>query len=52
MNAPTVFETPIVTVRDVRHYYHKGGASDLLVLEDVDLALRQNEVVSLLGRSD
>ncbi|WP_293853776.1 AAA-associated domain-containing protein [uncultured Alsobacter sp.] len=41
----------VVTVRDVRHFYHKGGSSDLLVLDHVDLTLHDNEIVSLLGRS-
>lgn len=41
----------IVTVERVRHFYQKGGASDLLVLDNVNLALRDNEIVALLGRS-
>jgi NitT/TauT family transport system ATP-binding protein len=44
-------ETPLVAVQNVRHLYRKGGASDLLVLDDVNLALRDNEIVALLGRS-
>jgi len=42
---------PLVDVRKVRHRYEKGGGADLLVLEDVDLELRDNEIVGLLGRS-
>jgi NitT/TauT family transport system ATP-binding protein len=42
---------PLVDVRKVRHMYEKGGGADLLVLEDVDLELRENEIVGLLGRS-
>jgi NitT/TauT family transport system ATP-binding protein len=42
---------PLVDVRHVRHFYGKGGGSDLLVLEDIDLQLRENEIVGLLGRS-
>jgi NitT/TauT family transport system ATP-binding protein len=35
----------------VRKLYPKGSGEDLLVLEDVTLRLRTNEIVSLLGRS-
>jgi NitT/TauT family transport system ATP-binding protein len=42
---------PLVDVRKVRHMYEKGGGADLLVLEDVDLQLKDNEIVGLLGRS-
>jgi NitT/TauT family transport system ATP-binding protein len=41
----------LVEVRDVRHLYGKAGGANLLVLEDVDLTLRDNEIVGLLGRS-
>ena len=43
----------LVEVRNVKHVYGKGGGGDagLLVLEDVDLNLRPNEIVGLLGRS-
>ncbi len=51
MTATNQRDDAIVTVSHVRHLYQKGGASDLLVLEDVDLQLRANEIVSLLGRS-
>src|SRR5947209_6025964 len=44
-------EDPLVRVEGVRRTYHKGGASDLLVLDGVSLELRRNEIVSLLGRS-
>jgi NitT/TauT family transport system ATP-binding protein len=36
--------------RGLRQVY-KGGAGELLVLDDVSLALRDNEIVALLGRS-
>jgi NitT/TauT family transport system ATP-binding protein len=42
---------PLVKVDGLRQIYHRGGAADLLVLEDVSLALRDNEIVALLGRS-
>jgi len=44
-------DRPLVDVRHVRHFYHKGGAADLLVLDDVNLQLRENEIVGMLGRS-
>ena len=44
-------DQPLVDVREVRHFYHKGGAADLLVLDGVNLQLRDNEIVGLLGRS-
>jgi NitT/TauT family transport system ATP-binding protein len=42
---------PLVDIRHVRHFYDKGGGGDLLVLEDIDLQLKENEIVGLLGRS-
>jgi NitT/TauT family transport system ATP-binding protein len=41
----------LVEVASVRHFYGEGGAKGHLVLEDVDLNLRSNEIVALLGRS-
>ena len=41
----------LVDVHGVKHVYSKGGGSGLLVLDDVDLTLRPNEIVGLLGRS-
>ncbi len=41
----------LVDVRNVRHLYGKSGGKDLLVLDDVNLTLKENEVVGLLGRS-
>ena len=43
--------SPLVKVEGLRQIYPKGGTSDLLVLDDVSLALRDNEIVALLGRS-
>jgi NitT/TauT family transport system ATP-binding protein len=42
---------PLLNVEGVRHFYQKGGASNLLVLDNVNLAVRENEIVALLGRS-
>jgi NitT/TauT family transport system ATP-binding protein len=48
---PARAEVNLVEVRKVRHVYGKGGGANLLVLEDVDLTLKPNEIVGLLGRS-
>jgi NitT/TauT family transport system ATP-binding protein len=42
---------PLVDVRHIRHFYDKGGGANLLVLDDIDLQLKDNEIVGLLGRS-
>jgi NitT/TauT family transport system ATP-binding protein len=42
---------PLVELEGVRHLYGDGGAKDHVVLENVNLTLRSNEIVSLLGRS-
>jgi len=44
-------QTNLVEVRGVKHYYGKRGGANLLVLDDVDLTLKPNEIVGLLGRS-
>ncbi len=41
----------LVTVDHVRQAYPRGAGGELLVLEDVNLRLKDNEIVSLLGRS-
>ncbi|HET6184339.1 MAG TPA: nitrate/sulfonate/bicarbonate ABC transporter ATP-binding protein [Acetobacteraceae bacterium] len=41
----------LVEVRQCRQAYHKEATADLLVLEDVNLSLREGEMVALLGRS-
>src|SRR3979490_1474332 len=49
---PPVSESgALVEVGGVRHLYGEGGAKGHLVLDDVDLSLRSNEIVALLGRS-
>ncbi|WEK48749.1 MAG: nitrate/sulfonate/bicarbonate ABC transporter ATP-binding protein [Candidatus Kaistia colombiensis] len=48
---PAIAAKPIVSVENVGHFYQKGGATDLLVLDGVNVTLRSNEIVSLLGRS-
>src|SRR3954468_23809627 len=42
---------PLVTIDHLRHLYDKGGAEDVVVLDDVGIELRDNEIVALLGRS-
>src|ERR1700731_385820 len=49
--APVSASGALVEVAGVRHFYGEGGAKGHLVLEDVDLSLRSNEIVALLGRS-
>src|SRR5579871_6179551 len=46
----TDLETPLVDLKDVSHRYGKG-ANELQVLDKVELKLRPNEIVGLLGRS-
>ncbi len=41
----------LLEVRGCRQAYHKEASADLVVLEDVDLTLREGEIVALLGRS-
>jgi NitT/TauT family transport system ATP-binding protein len=49
--APAREDVNLVEVRNVRHVYGKGGGSHLVVLDNVDLTLKTNEIVGLLGRS-
>ncbi len=41
----------LLEVRDIRRAFPRPGGGELLVLEDVNLSLRQGEIVGLLGRS-
>ena len=41
----------LLDVRDVRRSFPKPGGDDLLVLDGVNLSLREGEIVGLLGRS-
>src|SRR5271170_6157065 len=44
--------SPLVEVKALKHVYGNGaGGPGLVVLEDVNLTLRPNEIVGLLGRS-
>jgi NitT/TauT family transport system ATP-binding protein len=48
--APAAAGSDLVEVKAVRHLYGEGGR-DHLVLDEVNLTLRGNEIVALLGRS-
>ena len=49
--ARTATANTLLKVEHLTHRYGKVGSGGLLVLDDVDLTLRENEVVGLLGRS-
>src|SRR5258708_23317418 len=52
--APTMalFETnDVLDVRGIRQSFPRPSGGDLSVLEDVNLSLREGEIVGLLGRS-
>jgi NitT/TauT family transport system ATP-binding protein len=44
-------DAPLLEVLACRQAYHKEASADLVVLEDVNLVLREGEIVALLGRS-
>src|SRR5437870_7678018 len=50
MDAPLSVLAPLVQVEGLRHVYRQGEGN-VLVLDGVDLTLRDNEIVALLGRS-
>jgi len=41
----------LMEVRGCRQAYHKEASTELVVLDDVNLSLREGEMVALLGRS-
>src|SRR5471032_775052 len=41
----------LLTVEHVRRTFPRSGGEELLVLDDVNLTLKQGEIVGLLGRS-
>jgi len=41
----------LLDVRALRQAYHKDASADLIVLDGVNLTLREGEIVALLGRS-
>jgi NitT/TauT family transport system ATP-binding protein len=51
LERPAQTDAPLVDVKGLRHVYGKGAGAGLVVLDDVNLTLRPNEIVGLLGRS-
>jgi NitT/TauT family transport system ATP-binding protein len=52
LERPSQSLAPLVEVKNLRHVYGNGGGGPgLVVLDDVNLTLRPNEIVGLLGRS-
>jgi NitT/TauT family transport system ATP-binding protein len=47
----TAAKNTLIEVRGVCQSYPRAGSNDLVVLEQVELTLRQGEIVGLLGRS-
>jgi NitT/TauT family transport system ATP-binding protein len=47
----TLGQRSLLEVRGCTQAYHKDATADLVVLEGVDLSLREGEMVALLGRS-
>jgi NitT/TauT family transport system ATP-binding protein len=47
----TLIAAPLLEVRGIRQSFPKGSGEDLLVLDDVNLTLKDGEIVGLLGRS-
>jgi NitT/TauT family transport system ATP-binding protein len=43
--------TSLLEVHNVKRTFPRGGGEELLVLDDVNLALKEGEIVGLLGRS-
>ncbi len=41
----------LLEVKGIKQAYHKDSTADLVVLDDVNLSLREGEMVALLGRS-
>ncbi|CAM5766314.1 ABC transporter ATP-binding protein [Labrys miyagiensis] len=42
---------PLVDIRKVARSFKKGSGNDVMVLDNVDLTIREGEIVGLLGRS-
>ncbi len=51
LERPAAADAPLVEVKNLKHVYGKGGGAGLVVLDDVNVTLRSNEIVGLLGRS-
>jgi NitT/TauT family transport system ATP-binding protein len=51
MDAEVATKPSLLEVSNIRQAYHKEANSDLVVLDGVNLSLREGEIVGLLGRS-
>jgi NitT/TauT family transport system ATP-binding protein len=51
MDAAVELRPCLIDVRGCRQAYHKDANADLVVLDDVNMTLREGEIVALLGRS-
>ena len=51
MDTAIAVTAPLLEVQNIRQAYHKEASADLIVLDDVNLSLREGEMVALLGRS-
>jgi NitT/TauT family transport system ATP-binding protein len=51
MDTAVATTAALLEVRGCRQAYHKDANADLVVLDDVNLTLREGEMVALLGRS-
>jgi NitT/TauT family transport system ATP-binding protein len=51
MDAPVAVLAPLVRVEGLRHIYRRGEANELLILDGLNLTLKDNEIVGVLGRS-
>src|ERR1700742_60409 len=51
MDAAVELRPCLIDVKSCRQAYHKDANVDLVVLDDVNLTLREGEIVALLGRS-
>jgi NitT/TauT family transport system ATP-binding protein len=51
MDATVELRPCLIDVKGCRQAYHKDANADLVVLDDVNLTLREGEIVALLGRS-
>jgi NitT/TauT family transport system ATP-binding protein len=51
MDATVDVRPCLINVTGCRQAYHKDANADLVVLDDVNLTLREGEIVALLGRS-
>jgi NitT/TauT family transport system ATP-binding protein len=46
-----IMEQALLDLKDVRRSFPKAGGGELLVLDGIDLTVKQGEIVGLLGRS-